>query len=157
MNMPIIITMRRLIFFLLIASCAGAQDKAQPKLPTANLAIAAKNGTVMLTAELARSVREQQTGLMFRAKLDDGEGMLFIFERDRILSFWMKNTLIPLSIAYLDRGGVIREIHDMKAGQLNSTQSARSLRYALEVPLGWFERAGVSIGDSVDLSGAGDE
>jgi uncharacterized membrane protein (UPF0127 family) len=77
--------------------------------------------------------------------------MLFVEESDRLLSFWMKNTVLPLSIAYISASGVISEIHDLKPGQLNPVRSSRSLRYALEVPQGWFERAGVAVGDRVEI------
>jgi uncharacterized membrane protein (UPF0127 family) len=84
---------------------------------------------------------------MYRKNLSDGEGMLFIFERDDVLSFWMKNTLIPLSIAFIASDGRILEIRNMQPHDLNSIKSSRSVRYALEVPQGWFSRAGVRVGD----------
>lgn len=107
---------------------------------------------VKIHAELAKSEEQKATGLMFRKTLADGEGMLFVWQNDIILSFWMKNTIIPLSIAYIDREGVIREIYDMEPGRLKPVQSSRSLRYALEVPKGWFSRAGLAIGGKIDLT-----
>jgi uncharacterized membrane protein (UPF0127 family) len=77
--------------------------------------------------------------------------MFFVFETDRILSFWMKDTLIPLSIAFIAYDGRILEIHDMEARSLRAVQSARSARYALEVPQGWFARGGIGAGDTVSL------
>jgi uncharacterized membrane protein (UPF0127 family) len=77
--------------------------------------------------------------------------MLFVFERDQILSFWMKDTLIPLSIAYISHGGQILEIHDMKPLNQTPIYSSRSARYALEVPQGWFTKAGINLGDSLLL------
>jgi uncharacterized membrane protein (UPF0127 family) len=77
--------------------------------------------------------------------------MFFVFETDRILSFWMKDTLIPLSIAFIAYDGRILEIHDMEAHSLRAVQSSRSARYALEVPQGWFARAGIGAGDTVSL------
>jgi len=95
---------------------------------------------------------QRAQGLMYRKDLKDGEGMLFIFEQDQILSFWMKNTLIPLSIAYIASDGRIIEIYDMEPGNLNPVYSSRSVRYALEVPQGWFGRAGLGPGDRLDTA-----
>jgi uncharacterized membrane protein (UPF0127 family) len=97
--------------------------------------------------EIARTEEERAQGLMYRKSLDDGKGMLFIFERDEILSFWMKNTLIPLSIAFIASDGRILEIRDMEPESLSPVRSGRSARYALEVPRGWFSRTGVKPGD----------
>jgi uncharacterized membrane protein (UPF0127 family) len=77
--------------------------------------------------------------------------MLFVFERDQQLSFWMKNTLIPLSIAYIASDGRITEIRDMYPHDENSVHSSRSVRYALEVPQGCFGRAGIRPGDVVRI------
>jgi uncharacterized membrane protein (UPF0127 family) len=89
---------------------------------------------------------------MYRKKINDGEGMLFIFEQDQVLAFWMKNTLVPLSIAYISGDGRIIEIYDMEPGNLMSVRSSRSVRFALEVPQGWFGRSGIEPGDKLDLS-----
>jgi uncharacterized membrane protein (UPF0127 family) len=77
--------------------------------------------------------------------------MLFIFDRDQVLSFWMKNTLIPLSIAFIASDGRILQIKDMEPLSLSTVNSDRSVRYALEVPRGWFSRAGIAIGDIVQF------
>jgi uncharacterized membrane protein (UPF0127 family) len=102
-----------------------------------------------LSVELARSPEERARGLMGRKSLADGEGMLFIFQRDEVLSFWMKNTVIPLSIAFIAADGRIVEIRDMRPHDLSSVKSSRSVRYALETPQGWFGRAGIKPGDTV--------
>jgi uncharacterized membrane protein (UPF0127 family) len=108
-----------------------------------------ETGLVKITAEIARTEEERSTGLMFRKKLADGEGMLFVFDRDQQLSFWMKNTLIPLSIAFIASDGRIIDIKDMQPQDLNPVKSSRSVRYALEVPQGWFTRTGIGLGDTV--------
>ena len=105
----------------------------------------------VVKAEIARTQEEQAAGLMFREKLPDGEGMFFVFESDRVLSFWMKNTLIPLSIAYITYDGRIVDIKDMYPHDETRVVSSRSVRYALEVPQGWFSRAGVREGDIVRI------
>jgi len=122
----------------------------QERLPTAVFYIEkAGGGAVSLVAELAVSDEERSAGLMFRQSLPDGEGMLFIFERDEWLSFWMKNTIIPLSIAFIASDGAILEIRDMWPLDLVPVNSSLPARYALEVPQGWFERVGVRVGDVV--------
>jgi uncharacterized membrane protein (UPF0127 family) len=88
---------------------------------------------------------------MNRKTLAEGRGMLFIFDRDQSLSFWMKNTLIPLSIAFISKDGRILEIRDMRPLDETPVRSSRSARYALEVPQGWFGRAGIKAGDTVML------
>jgi uncharacterized membrane protein (UPF0127 family) len=139
-----------LLLFAALQSCAAAGEKPQGKLETTALVILREDGTaVEVLAEIARSDEQRRRGLMGRRSLADGEGMLFVFETDRILSFWMKDTLLPLSIAFISHDGRILEIHDMEALSTRSIQSARSARYALEVPQGWFERSGVGPGDTI--------
>ncbi len=104
-----------------------------------------------IRVEVARTDGEKSKGLMFREKLGENEGMLFVFEREEILSFWMKNTRIPLSIAFLDRNGKIVDIQDMTPFSLQTHVSAVPAQYALEVNQGWFRRNGISVGDSVAL------
>ncbi|MDR2393121.1 MAG: DUF192 domain-containing protein [Treponema sp.] len=106
---------------------------------------------VPISAEIARTDQERSQGLMNRKTLADGKGMLFVFEKDQILSFWMKNTLIPLSIAFISSEGRILEIHDMEPGDMNPLHSSRSARYALETPRSWFNRAGVTVGDILQV------
>jgi uncharacterized membrane protein (UPF0127 family) len=87
---------------------------------------------------------------MGRKELAEGQGMLFVFSRPQPMGFWMKDTLIPLSIAYLNAEGIIREIHDMAPLTENPVPSVfRDLVYALEVPQGWFAKNGILAGDKV--------
>lgn len=118
-----------------------------PRLKTASLAI----GPATIEVELALSAAEREKGLMFRKGLEDGKGMLFVFPADERLVFWMKNTTIPLSIAYIASDGTIREIRELEPLSLAPVGSERSVRYALEVPRAWFERAGVKVGDRLEL------
>ncbi|MDR2952615.1 MAG: DUF192 domain-containing protein [Treponema sp.] len=134
--------------FLCISSAACGSGKLAAKefpIERDGLPIAA------IKAEIARTREERGKGLMYRKKLPDGEGMLFVFEKDEVQSFWMKNTYIPLSIAFINYDGRIMEIKDMQPGSLNSVLSSRSVRYALEAPQGWFTRAGVQSGDFVKI------
>jgi len=120
------------------------------KLPVSEIIIESEGQKVaVVKAEIAQSQEERNKGLMFRKKLPDGEGMLFVFDYDHILSFWMKNTYIPLSIAFIGHDGKIIDIKDMYPHNTSSVISSRSARYALEVPQGWFSRAGVRVGDTV--------
>ena len=81
----------------------------------------------------------------------DGTGMLFVFAKDEVLSFWMMNTPHPLSIAYIDSSGRIRDIYDMTPFSLAPVKSTVSVRYALEVPRGWFDRVKIKVGDTLVL------
>lgn len=99
--------------------------------------------------KLARTSEEQSLGLMHIESLKPDEGMIFIYNEDRKLSFWMKNTLVPLSIAYISKDGTIKEIYHMNPESLTPVKSVHSVRYALELSLGSFERSGVSVGDKI--------
>jgi len=110
------------------------------------------NRQFTVKAEIALTAEELQRGFMERKKIPDGTGMLFVFDRDRILSFWMKNTPHPLSIAYIDSNGIIKNIYDMEPYSLAEIKSTYSVRYALEVPQGWFAANKIKEGDSVDIS-----
>ena len=137
-----------ILLFLTVSSCSGLE-----KFDKQKISIEGRGVSHTLTVELAKTEAQRNQGLMHRKTLKDGEGMLFIFERDQALTFWMKNTLIPLSIAYIASDGRIFEIYDMEPQNLKTVASSRSGRYALEVPQGWFSRAGLGVGDRLDLSG----
>ncbi len=107
--------------------------------------------TVPITVELARSARELTKGYMGRKHIPEGTGMLFIFKKDEKLSFWMKNTPTALSIAFISSTGEIREIYDMTPFSLASVQSSYSVRYALEVPQGWFAKNNIKPGSTIQL------
>jgi len=140
------------LLFLFVFNAGFAACSPQ-KLKTTALTIERVDAPpVELTVEIARTDEERALGLMFRKKLPDGQGMLFVFDRDQQMSFWMKNTLIPLSIAFITSDGHILEIKDMQPNDINSVKSSRSARYALEVPQGWFNRVNVKAGDVVKIN-----
>ncbi len=104
-----------------------------------------------IRAEVARTEEEKSRGLMFRDKLGPDEGMLFIYEREEFLSFWMKNTPLPLSIAFIDPRGKIVDIQDMEPFNLRTHTSSRPALYALEMNKGWFRKNGIRVGDVVQM------
>ncbi len=104
-----------------------------------------------LTVEIARTPEQRQKGLMHRKHLDPDKGMLFVSERDDKLSFWMKDTYIPLSLAYIAKDGTIKEIHHMRPLSEKSIVSEHSVRFALEVNQGYFEEHGIEVGDTVQF------
>jgi len=142
--------MRGLLIFCLVSASSTtallclADTRAQAPLPTVELEI---NGHV-LTTEIAASDQQRYMGLSFRKSLADDAAMLFVYQRERPLIFVMRNTLIPLSIAYLSKDMVINEIHLMDVGARQQFSSKQPAQYALEVNQGWFQRNGIKPGDS---------
>ena len=137
------------IIAVIFCMCALGTCKTQ-KLAVKNLTITRASGeTVKVAAEMALTSDEREHGFMERKKIPDGTGMLFVFENDQILRFWMKNTPHPLSIAYIDSKGEITDILDMTPYSLESIRSSKSVRYALEVPQGFYAANGVAVGDRV--------
>jgi len=133
-----------LLWFAAIG-CAMAQGQAQPRLPAIALAI----GKHKVQAEVAADPGTRERGLMFRFDLRDEEGMLFVFPEPQRLTFWMKNTPLPLSIAFIDARGVILNIRDMLPYTLDGHPSEGDALYALEVNRGWFAARGIRAGDRV--------
>ena len=103
-------------------------------------------GMQLIHAELATTPDQRETGLMYRRELSGNHGMLFIFSDDQPVCMWMKNTLIPLSVAFLDDQGRITNIADMKPQTLDSHCAVQNVRFALEMPLGWFAQRGLQPG-----------
>lgn len=132
-----------IILFLvsLLLSCSRKPEKV----------ILSINGRY-LEAEVARTERDREKGLMNRKYLGWNEGMLFVFESDRYLSFWMKDTSIPLSIAFLDKNGVVTDIYDMEPFSLKPVTSSKKCRYAIEVNRGFFEECGLKVGDRIEVN-----
>ena len=121
----------------LLAFAPGYLPHAQPRLQTMQLFVGRKE----LTAELALKPVEIYTGMMWRTNLPDGEGMLFVFADATPRAFYMRNTLVPLSLAYIDPDGVIAEIHDLQPrNEISVPSKAENIQFVLEVPQGWFAR-----------------
>jgi uncharacterized membrane protein (UPF0127 family) len=132
---------------LLLGLPGFAQDGPQ-KLP----AIKLNAGMHIIQAEVAQSPGQRAIGLMNRPSMGANEGMLFVFERPGQQCFWMKNTLLPLSIAFLADDGTVVNIEDMKPQTLASHCSRKEVRFALEMNVGWFAKRGIKPGSR--LTGA---
>jgi hypothetical protein len=124
------------------ANATGPQE-AQPKLPTVKLWL----GTQEIAAEIALTLRQIETGMMFRTNISESEAMLFVFAAPHQASFWMKNVPLALSCAYLDPEGIILEIRDMHPQDTNPIVArSERVQFVLETARGWFERHQVSTG-----------
>jgi uncharacterized protein len=129
-----------------LLSPAMAQDPRQDQpqnLPTVTL----RAGFHNVVAQVARTNEQRQIGLMFRASMPVNEGMLFVFDEPSPQCFWMKNTLLPLAIAFVSDDGTIVNIDEMKPQTLNSHCSTKPVRYVLEMNTGWFAKKGLKAGD----------
>jgi uncharacterized protein len=122
---------------------AEPKQKALPKQPTLKL----RMGTNEISAEILIRDADRQMGMMFRDSLGESEGMLFVFEAPHQAGFWMKNTKVPLTAAYIDPDGVIVELHDLEPHNTNTVlaQSDR-IQYVLEMNRDWFKRNGIGPG-----------
>ena len=126
----------------LVLACAVHADEPQMNLPRVKLT----TGMHAIDAQVAATPDQRMTGLMFRKEMPQNEGMLFVFEAPSEQCFWMKNTLLPLSIAFVADDGTIVNIDEMKAQTLDSHCSAKPVRYVLEMNTGWFARKGIKAG-----------
>lgn len=131
------------LFVVLGCGSAGVKDGEKRKL----FALEIRGAVVWV--EIARTEEERTRGLMFRKKLSENTGMLFVYENEDFRCFWMKNTYIPLSLAYIDSDGVIFQIEEMKPLDEVPVESVRPARFVLEVNQGWFRRNGIGIGDRI--------
>lgn len=129
-----------LVFFLLLTSAAALAA------PTIELSA----GMHRIEAEVASNNAERATGLMNRPSMPIHRGMLFVFPEAGVQCFWMKNTLIPLSIAFLDDAGRIVQIADMQPQSLDNHCSSKPVRFALEMNAGWFKSRGLAPGAKIN-------
>jgi uncharacterized membrane protein (UPF0127 family) len=133
----------RVLAVALLFAAAHAFADAAPKT------IHVKVGSHPLAVEVAATENERERGLMFRDKLGRDAGMLFVFDDPGYYAMWMKNTLIPLSVAFIDADGVILNIVDMEPQTLDSHAAAGPAVYAIETNKGWFAAHKVKAGDKV--------
>lgn len=122
-------------------------------LPVTQLSVTSADGesSVTLTVEIANRSDQRHRGLMFRESMDELAGMLFVFQGEQTGGFWMRNTLIPLDIAYLGADGTVLDIVHGVPLSLENLTPAQPYRYTLEVNGGWFERQGFGVGDVVAI------
>jgi uncharacterized membrane protein (UPF0127 family) len=130
---------------LLPAAVAAQESEPNPTLPQVFL----QAGIHRIKAEVADTPVERARGLMLRKSLAANSGMLFVFPQPAVHCFWMKNTLIPLTIAFLDGDGTIVTLADMQPHDETSHCPERAVRYALEMEQGWFARRGIKTGDRI--------
>lgn len=137
---------RRAAFLLavstLCAPLAWSLGEPQLKLPRVTL----KAGMHLIQAQVAATPEQRATGLMFRTEMPSNEGMLFVFEQPAVQCFWMKNTLLPLTAAFVADDGSIVNLADMKPQTLDSHCSEKPVRYVLEMNQGWFAKRGLKAG-----------
>jgi uncharacterized membrane protein (UPF0127 family) len=125
---------------------AAAQD-AQMNLPRVTLSA----GMHQIDAQVAQTPEQRSTGLMFRKEMPQHEGMLFAFEQPSVQCFWMKNTFLPLTAAFVADDGTLVNLEDMKPHSTDSHCSEKPVRYVLEMNRGWFAKKGIKPG--MKLSG----
>lgn len=130
---------------LVLFACLAAAPVRATDLPRITLTV----GTHKVTAEVAATPDQRSLGLMNRFSLQPDHGMVFVFERAEPLAFWMKNTFIPLSIAFIGADGKIINIEDMKPQSEESHWSKGPALYALEMKKGWFAERGIGPGTAV--------
>lgn len=142
------------LFFTIILSCTTTVHICVPNCrgeSKRNKVLPINVAGIELEVELATTQEEQMLGLMYRKTLGENDGMLFVFPEERRLSFWMKDTRIPLSIAFIRADGRIVQIDSMKPFSLDSHVSQEKVKYALEMNEGWFKNHHVKEGAFVKI------
>lgn len=136
--------MRLLLSTLLVTLVGPAMAQSQPQmdLPRAKLSA----GMHLIDAQVAQTPEQRQIGLMHRKTMPEPEGMLFVFEQPGTQCFWMKNTLLPLTAAFVADDGRVVNLADMKPQTTDSHCSTEPVRYVLEMNQGWFSKRGIKAG-----------
>ena len=132
----------RFAYFLLAWLAGAAALAQQPPLPATDLTI----GMHRIRAEVANDMGSRMQGMMFRKTMAQNEGMVFVFEENAPHCMWMKNTLLPLSVAFVDEAGVIINIAEMQPQSEQTHCAAKPARFALEMNKGWFAQRGIKAG-----------
>ena len=130
---------------LLVSLASRGQDAPQINLERVKLT----SGMHRIDAQISATPEQRQTGLMFRKEMPQHEGMIFVFDQPAKQCFWMKNTLIPLSAAFVSDDGTIVNIEEMKPLALDTHCSALPVRYVLEMNKGWFSKKGIRAGSKL--------
>ncbi len=145
-RLPLSRAARFLVLPIALALCQFAAAQSGPQRLAS---IKLSSGMHLINAEVARTDEEHSIGLMFRTTMPTNDGMLFIFPRPGVQCFWMKNTLLPLSVAFIADDGSIANIEAMKPQTLDSHCSVKPVRFVLEMNDGWFARRGIKPGMKV--------
>jgi uncharacterized membrane protein (UPF0127 family) len=130
---------------LLVCVSAQSQDSPQTNLPRIKL----QAGMYQIDTQVAQTPEQRSIGLMFRTDMPAHEGMLFVFEQPATQCFWMKNTLIPLTAAFVADDGTIVNLADMKPQTTDSHCSTKPVRFVLEMNQGWFAKRGLKAGSKL--------
>jgi uncharacterized protein len=136
---------RLLATALLMASFASWAQSPQMNLTRTTLSA----GMFQISAQIAQTPEQREIGLMFRPSMPQAEGMLFIFEQPSKQCFWMKNTLLPLTAAFVADDGAIVNLVDMQPQTTHSHCSEKPVRYVLEMNQGWFAKKGIKAGHKI--------
>ena len=136
--------MKRFFALALLAAAASTILAQEPQRSLPRVKLSA--GMHQIDAQVAATPDQRATGLMHRKEMPQHEGMLFILEQPSQQCFWMKNTLLPLSIAFVEDDGTIVNVEEMKPQTLDSHCSVKPVRYVLEMNTGWFAKKGVKPG-----------
>jgi len=131
-----------------LLGCLPLPSTAQVSDPLPITLLAA--GKHIIRAEVANTEASRRQGLMYRKALPDNEGMLFVFEEPAVQCFWMRNTLLALSIAFITDDGAIINIEDMAPQTENAHCAEKPVRYALEMAQGWFDKHGIQRGKKIN-------
>ncbi|MBA4212458.1 MAG: hypothetical protein C0449_05155 [Polaromonas sp.] len=139
------LSLRLLCLWVLFASTAWSQESPQLQLPRVTLSA----GMHLINAQVAATPQQRAVGLMFRKEMPVNEGMLFAFEQASEQCFWMKNTLLPLTAAFVADDGTIVNLADMQPQSLASHCSTKPVRFVLEMNKGWFDKRGLKAGSKL--------
>ncbi|MCZ8292178.1 MAG: DUF192 domain-containing protein [Hylemonella sp.] len=137
--------LRLTFLFFALQGLGWSQESPQLQLPRVTLSA----GMHLIHAQVAATNEQRATGLMFRKEMPASEGMLFVFEQPSSQCFWMKNTLLPLTAAFVADDGTIVNLADMKPQTTNAHCSAKPVRYVLEMNQGWFAKRGIKAGSKL--------
>lgn len=147
-------TITLLVLLLLIATPRSLLAKTEIRFEKKKISIQGK----IITVELADNEEKSQLGLMYRTKLNENEGMLFVFDDESVKNFWMKNTFIPLSIGFFDKNKTLVDVQDMEPVKselqtnIPSYESKKPAKYALEVTRGWYKKHKIKLGSKFSFS-----
>lgn len=139
------LSLRLLCLWVLFSSTAWSQESPQLQLPRVTLSA----GMHLINAQVAATPQQRAVGLMFRKEMPVNEGMLFAFEQASEQCFWMKNTLLPLTAAFVADDGTIVNLADMQPQSLASHCSIKPVRFVLEMNKGWFDKRGLKAGSKL--------